>query len=215
MRYTKKIAVVSLCGHLFFLIIFLLLHVLRPEKSILSAFTSEYAIGNFGWLLTLGFFGIVTGGSFLVAGLLQYFKASKTSVITLGLWCLGMLIAGLFKTDLPGSAPTPKGLIHAFAALIAFISLGIAMISWGFVFNKNKSWFQMGKLSWFFGVISIILFIIFFRSPPSIRGLTQRMLIMLDISWLLIVNRKLFQSAGAIKYASSVAIIKKQTTVPH
>jgi hypothetical protein len=171
------------------------MHFLRPDKSYLKNFTSEYAVGDFGWLMTLGFLGVVTGALFIIIGLLLHFKPSKISVITLSLWCLGMLLAALFKTDVPVEKITVKGLIHGFAALLAFINLGIAMIAWGFIFNRNNNWKNIAKQSCFFGVISIVLFVIFFMSPPSFRGLTQRMLIVWDMLWLLLVNRGLFRNA--------------------
>ncbi len=195
MSYTKKIALASLYGHLLFLFVFILMHFLRPDKSYLKNFTSEYAVGDFGWLMTLGFLGVVTGALFIIIGLLLHFKASKISVITLSLWCVGMLLAALFKTDVPVEKTTVKGLIHGFAALLAFINLGIAMIAWGFIFNRNNNWKNIAKQSCFFGVMSIVLFVIFFMSPPSFRGLAQRMLIVWDMLWLLLVNRGLFRNA--------------------
>ena len=195
MIYTKKTALASLYGHLLFLFVFILMHFLRPDKSYLKNFTSEYAVGDFGWLMTLGFLGVVTGALFIIIGLLLHFKPSKISIITLSLWCLGMLLAALFKTDVPVEKTTVKGLIHGFAALLAFINLGIAMIAWGFIFNRNNNWKDIAKQSCFFGVMSIVLFVIFFMSPPSFRGLTQRMLIVWDMLWLLLVNRALFRNA--------------------
>ena len=195
MSYTKKIALTSLYGHLLFLFVFILMHFLRPDKSYLKNFTSEYAVGDVGWLMTLGFLGVVTGALFIIIGLLMHFKPSKISVITLSLWCVGMLLAALFKTDVPVEKTTVKGLIHGFAALLAFINLGIAMIAWGFIFNRNNNWKNIAKQSCFFGVMSIVLFVIFFMSPPSFRGLTQRMLIVWDMIWLLLVNRALFRNA--------------------
>lgn len=203
MRYNNRIAIVSLTGHLLFLFAFILLHFLRPDKSAMSNFTSEFAIGDFGWMMTLGFLGITIGAFFLATGLLIHFKASKTTTIALGLWFLGMLVVALFKTDIPGEKVTATGLIHGFAALIAFISLGIAMIAWGSVFRKNN-WNSMGQLSRIFGVISLILFIIFFMSPPSFRGLTQRILIIWDMLWLLLVNYALLRNTKL----STISILK-------
>ena len=191
MKYSKTVGLISLCGHLLFLAAFLLMHWLRPDKSVMSSFTSEFAVGDSGWLMTLGFLGVAAGALFLGIGLLKQFKPAKTSLFILGIWSTGMLIAGVFKTDLPGFAPTPAGLFHGIAALIAFISLGIAMISWGTVFSENRHWRPLGKLSFIFGTASLVLFIIFFLSPPSFRGLTQRILIVWDLCWLLLVNRML------------------------
>lgn len=115
MSYTKKIALASLYGHLLFLFVFILMHFLRPDKSYLKNFTSEYAVDDFGWLMTLGFLGVVTGTLFFIIGLVFHFKPSKISVITLSLWCVGMLLATLFKTDVPVEKTTVKGLVHGFA----------------------------------------------------------------------------------------------------
>ncbi len=195
MKFNKTIGLFSLYGHLLFAAAFLLLHVLRPDKNFMTSFTSEFAIGDAGWIMTLGFFGIATGALFLTVGLLQQLKATRTSLTSLIIWGISMLLTGLFKTDLPGSPPTPKGLIHGIAALIAFINLGIAMISWGRVFKKNKNWYTLAKPSLIFGAVSLVLFIIFFVSPPSFRGLTQRLLIVWDVCWLLLVNTMLLRRA--------------------
>lgn len=137
MKYSKTIGLFSLCGHLPFLAAFLLLHVLRPDKSIMSSFTSEFAAGDFGWIMTLGFFSITVGALSLIIGLLQQFSTTRTSLVSLSTWCIAMFLTGLFTTDLPGSAATPKGIIHGITALIAFINLGIAMISWGLFSGKK------------------------------------------------------------------------------
>jgi hypothetical protein len=168
------------------------MHFIRPDKSILSCFVSEYAVGSYGWLLTIGSFGSVAGALCLIIGLLNSVKASKTAIITLCIWCGGAFLFSTFTTDLRGMPPTPQGLIHGLSALIGLLSLGIAMIAWGFTFNKTAGWQHMAKPSWFFGAISILVFIDFFLSPPSLRGLSERILIAWDVSWLILLNRQLY-----------------------
>ena len=170
MKYSKTIGLLSLCGHLLFAAAFLLLHVLRPDKSVMSSFTSEYAAGDFGWIMTIGFFAVTAGALFLIIGLLQQFKASRTSLVSLSTWCIAMFLTGLFKTDLPGAAPTPQGLIHGIAALLAFICLGIAMISWGTVFRKNKNWYPFGKTIIDFWHPGSSIVYHFFHEPAFIPG---------------------------------------------
>ena len=48
---------------------------------------------------------------------------------------------------MPVVPPSPTGLIHALAALIALISLGITMIAWGLFFKKNEKWKSFAKPS--------------------------------------------------------------------
>lgn len=182
---------VSLCGTILFLAIVILLHVIRPDKNPMSCFVSEYAVGDFSWLMTTAFLSLATGVSLLLLALTRNVKASKTSVITLGIFCVGAFLLAIFPTDIPGDSPTSTGLIHGLSALVALLNLGIAMISWGFVFRRNKEWNSMAKLSWFFGAVSLALFIIFFMNPPAFRGLMQRILLLWNISWILLINRKL------------------------
>lgn len=192
MRYAKTIATTGLYGHLFFLFVFILMHFIRPDKSILASFISEYAVGSYGWVMTAGFFGIAIGALCTVIGLVYSVKPSKTAIATLVIWCIGAFLFSIFTTDLPGAPPTPRGLIHGFSALIALLNLGIAIIAWGFTFNKSAGWQHMAKISWFFGMISIVVFIVFLFSPPSLRGLSERVLITWDVSWLALINRQLY-----------------------
>ena len=111
----------------------------------------------------------------------------------------------IFPTDVPAVlSPTPRGLIHGFAALIALIVLGVAMIAWGVVFKKNENWKGLEKPSIFFGVMSLLLFIIFLASPIPLRGLTERILLVWDISWLLLVSRKLYYNEMLISPAGNI-----------
>ncbi len=160
----------------------------------LTCFVSEYAIGSYSWLLITGYNVLATSTAVFLAGLLLSMKASKKSIFTLGIFCFGILLASIFRTDFPLGQPTFYGLIHALAALIALICLGISMIAWGSVFKKNENWKSLSKPSLFFGVISLGLFIVHFASPLSIKGLTQRILLLWDISWLLLVSSRLYDN---------------------
>jgi uncharacterized membrane protein len=204
MKTTKTIAFISLCSLVLFVIIIVSFHFLRPDKNMLSCFLSEYAVGDYGWLMTIAFYALAFAAAMLFRGLLLNTKSSKTSNITLSIFCMGILLAGIFPTDIPGvPPPTPHGLIHAIAGLFAFISLGISILAWGFVFKKNENWKSFAKPSIFFGAISLVLFIVHFVSPISLKGLTQRILMVWDISWLFLVSRKLYHDAAGVAISTN------------
>jgi len=198
MKPTKSIAFISFCGCILFVIIVCVLHFLRPDKNRLSCFVSEYAVGDFGWLMTICFYSLAIATALLLIGLLQDGKASATGCITLGIFSVGILLAGIFPTDVPVEPPTPRGLVHGFAALIALFSLAISMMAWGNVFKKNENWKSFAKPSIFYGIVSLVLLIIFVGSPISLRGLTQRILLAWDISWLLLVSWKLYHNTTGV-----------------
>ncbi|MEO8772449.1 MAG: DUF998 domain-containing protein [Ferruginibacter sp.] len=195
MKHTKTIALVSLSGSILFFVIVCSLHFLRPDKNMLSSFVSEYAVGHYSWLMTIAFYVLTIAAGLLLTGLLLNMQASKKSIITLGIFCVGILLVSIFPTDVPVVPPTARGLIHGFAALIALINLAIAMIAWGFVFKKNENWKNFARPSMFFGVVSLVLFIVFFASPVPLRGLTERILLIWDIGWLVLVSNKLYRNA--------------------
>lgn len=198
MKPTKTIAFISLCGLILFVVIVCLLHFLRADKNPLSCFVSEYAVGNYSWLMTIAFYSLAFAATLLLRGLLLNITSSKTSKITLSIFCVGMLLVAIFPTDIPGAVPTVRGLIHGFAALIALTSLGISMIAWGIVFKKNNTLKKLATPSIFYGLVSLVLLIIFVASPISYRGLTQRLLLACDVSCLFWVNMKLYQGATDI-----------------
>ena len=206
MKYTKTIAFISSCGLILFAVIVCLLHFLRPDKNRLSCFVSEYAVGNYSWLMTIAFYILSFAAALLLRGLLLNTTSSKTSNITLGIFCAGMLLVAIFPTDIPGELPTARGLIHGFAALIALTSLGISMIAWGVVFKKNNTLKRLATPSIFYGVVSLVLLIIFIASPISYRGLTQRFLLACDISWLFLVSRKLYLHSAFFAKAADTSL---------
>jgi hypothetical protein len=161
-------------------------------------------VGKYDWLMTIAFYSLAFGASLLLRGLLLLNTiSSKTSKITLGIFCVGIFLVAIFPTDIPGELPTVRGLIHGFAALIALTSLGISMIAWGTVFKKNNYLIKLATPSVFYGVVSLVLLIIFIASPISYRGLTQRFLLAWDISWLFWVSRKLYRDTAGVTTLTS------------
>ncbi len=195
MKPTKTIALISLSGFILFFVMVCSLHFLRPDKNMLTCYVSEYAVGEYSWLMMIAGYSVTIATALLLTGLLLNIRSSKKSIISLGIFCVGFLLLTIFPTDVPVVPPTPTGLIHALAALIALISLAISMIAWGFVFKKNDNWKSFATPCIFFGVLSLSLFIVHFASPLPIRGLTQRFLLVCDISWLLLVSWKLYRNA--------------------
>ena len=203
MKSRKTTAIISLFGFLLFLIIVIFLHFLRPDKNMFSCFVSEYAVGNYSWLMTISFYVLAISSAILLGGLTNQVRSSKTPVITLSIFSLGILLAGIFPTDLPGNTPTTGGLIHGFAALIGLLNLGISEIAWGIAFQKQSHLKKLAKPSIYFGVVSLVILILFIDSPIGLRGLSQRILLTFNISWLCIVSWGLHQN---FKYNETISI---------
>ena len=70
MSRSKIIAWASSLGFVLFLVIVFVLHFLRPDKNIFSCFVGEYAVGNYSWLMTTGFYILAVAAISLLTGLL-------------------------------------------------------------------------------------------------------------------------------------------------
>ncbi len=198
MKPIKTNAFISLYGLILFVTIVIFLHFLRPDKNMLTSFVSEYAVGKDSWLMTIAFFALAIASTLLLMGLMLHVSAPRTAKITLGVFCVGIFLAAIFPTDVPAFPQTTVGLIHGFAALIALLNLGISMISWGISFKKNNDLKRFASISVLWGVISLILLILHIASPISVRGLTQRILLTWNISWLFLLNFHLYRTTKNI-----------------
>ena len=145
MKLQKLFAFISFYSVLLFAAIVCLLHFIRPDKNMLSCFVSEYAVGDYGLLLTIAFYILAVASALLLISLVQHGKASVPGSIASGVFCVGIFLAGIFPTDVPVELPTNRGLIYSFAALIALFSLAVAMIAWGRSFRKNDGLKSISK----------------------------------------------------------------------
>ena len=115
------------------LALFTALHFLKPEFAPSWRMASEYAIGDYGWMMRLVFFSLALGCAAL-------FFAVRTHVETVGgkiglgfllAACLGMTLAGIFAIDPITGTPdqaTSNGSMHGIASLIGVPSFPIAAV---------------------------------------------------------------------------------------
>lgn len=109
------------------------LHVIKPEVSPVSQFISEYAIGRFGWLMSLAFILWSAAFFFLFLGLKNKLTgiSGKTGLACLVISSLGCLLAGIFTTDPVSTAQTSiSGTLHNLGGSLAMaIPLGSVFIA--------------------------------------------------------------------------------------
>lgn len=132
-------------GGSLFILLLSLLHMIKPELDPSWHPISEYALGNFGWVMTLAFFAWGIG---MLATVLTLRPQVKTRVGRIGLVCLaigalGPILAGIFPTDpitTSMEAMTTTGMIHGMGAVLGDgIAIGGAMIAFSLSRN-NLAW---------------------------------------------------------------------------
>jgi hypothetical protein len=188
-----------------FLFILFLLHLLEPEFDPSWRMISEYALGNYGWMMSLAFF--CWGGS-----LLSLLVALWSSLHTIrGMIARGWLMlivaalfgAGIFKTNaITEPATSTAHNLHALCGAIVILTFPIVASLISGSLSRNPAWADSkrgllwGTLLVWFSQFAFFGSIIFSRiinpsagrvGPEVYLGWPNRFLVVVYILWLVFV----------------------------
>lgn len=148
-----------------FLVLLAILHPLKPEFDPLWRFVSEYEIGDFGWLMRLGFLALSLS-SFAAAIALRPELSMKSGKIGLALLFLSsaiLLITAIVAPDPITTSvedATVQGNLHSMASMLAGLLFSAAALLITRDLSRNSAWdkaraglFWLAQLSW----ISLVL----------------------------------------------------------
>jgi hypothetical membrane protein len=175
----------------YYVIVLVVLHILEPEFDPRFRFMSEYALGDYGWLMTTTFFALGSAGLTVAAGLAQLPQSSQSTRIGIGLLAVGSLgiyLAGIFKDSLP----------HLLAGVVVFpnISMAVLLLSW--TFRRAAGWQTIYRVTLLIALGMLAMFLSM-DADVGMPGLEQRVFIFLFLLWLCVVVRRLVhvtESAG-------------------
>lgn len=200
----KKAAKIAVAGSALSLILVVALHALKPEYNPSWRFLSEYAIGDFGWVMRLAFFSVAVS-------CLSLFVAVKSHVQTIGgkiglgfllATFVGLTMAGFFSIDPITATPdqlTQQGSLHGLASMIGIPSLPIAAMLISLSLGRNKNWASAKKsilwtanFTWMsvvimFGTIGAMLPQAGGFGPDVLIGWPNRLLMLTYYVWLMTV----------------------------
>lgn len=166
----------------------LLLHVLDPELSMVNNVTSEYALGDYGWLKRAAEFANGVGVIAIALGLRATLSPGKrvtASWVLMLVAGIGFFVSGVFVTDETGAEDvTLSGLIHVlFGFLVTVISLLLAAWMLRGVFARDDGWRHFQRAQHWFAVALSIAFVGNIALAGAAPGLAQRALIVVVASW--------------------------------
>ena len=178
----------------YFVIVLIVLHILGPEFDPRFRFMSEYALGDYGWLMTTAFF-VLGLAAFVVAaaGLQQVGQASASARIGFSLLAVAALfiwLAGIFKDSIP----------HLMASVVVFPSIVIAVLMLSWTLRQAPAWQTISGVT---GLIGLGMLATFLSMVVDVGmpGLQQRIFIFLFLVWLSIVVHRLVRVTGASEQA--------------
>ncbi len=198
--YSILMAKLTLLSTALYVLLFLSLHLIKPDIDPTWQFLSEYALGDFGWIMVLTFF-------MLAISLLSLFFAIRTQVKTvvgyiglalLLLSAIGVIISGVFPTDpttLPKEQITFNGIMHSLGASLDWTPFAALLI--GLSLIRSKGWSTKKKPILIAAIITMVLTFAFIGTAASVpkgefgpgtyAGLIGRFLFLSYAGWITVV----------------------------
>jgi hypothetical protein len=190
---------------IYFVVALLALHVLRPDYAPRSHFISDYAVGEYGWVMTTAFLALSGGCCTLMAGL--WTAGPKTVIgrlgaLLLGVASIGLIITAIYKTDLPGAPYTRSGEIHEMTFRVNTLSLVFGTLILSLSFGSSERWrnFRGVALALFGCIAAAVVIQIATLHKGAPYGLANRLFCAVMIAWLLATAMRL-RAAGAMNAA--------------
>lgn len=196
-KQLKGIAMVAIASVVYFVLIIVALHFLRPDLNPISQPTSQYAVGTYGFLMTSAFFCMSIASFALLIGLYQGLRQparSRMGLGLLGLWGVGVLIAMLFPIDPEGSPQTMAGTIHRISGPLAFLCVTVSTILLSRRFKQDETWRPLHRPALILSLVMLAAFIaafLRFATESEFLGLTQRIDLAALVTWMLLIAARL------------------------
>lgn len=105
---------------------------------------------------------------------------------------IGVVLAGLFPMDAPGSAPTPSGELHMAAGFLVFPLIPVVVLGLAIRFRRDEHWRSFARytlVTGLFCLATLAFFLIFVGPPdvprplPGLVGVVQRVLLLAFFAW--------------------------------
>ena len=186
-RSIQLTATIALIGICLFSTLIVILHFLPTGYNPLRSPTSAYAVGKYGFLMTMAFLSMSIGSFALLMGMYKGIpRRPALGFILFGIWTIGVLIAMIFPIAPEGTTPTRSGNIHETNGPITFLSLTGASILISAAFKRNENWRSLYRPAL---TLSLVMFLIFisvvvnFATGLKLEGVLQRIYLTCFAVW--------------------------------
>jgi len=193
--FVRLLGAIGVAAVAYFVATFVVLHFVQWELNPAEHFISEYALGRFGWLVTLAFFVVGVGTLGLARGLHRSFEPGElvaTPVALMAIAGISFIVLGIFKID-PlledgTTAYTPAGIVHLLAGLVLFLSLIIGAFILRGVFAGDARWWGLEEATLRFALGMVVAPVVMVAVPQQTVGLAQRAVVAIMVAWLAVLG---------------------------
>lgn len=206
---SRAAARLSLFAAALFLVLLAVLHIIKPELDPSWRMVSEYAIGDYGWLMSLAFLSLALSCVSLVTALRRQMPtlSGKIGLVILSATAVGLTLGGVFKTDpitINPGAVTFSGNMHGLGALIGLPTFPIAATLISLSLTRSKTWatskrsyLLMLGLAWVSLVVFVTAMATMFKgtfNPTVLIGWPNRLLMVTQCAWMMSIAWQMVRS---------------------
>ena len=191
MKQTSTIALICIA---YFAFAIVALHFLRPDLNPLSRPTSEYAVGEYGFLMSTAFFSMSVASFSLLIGLYKGISKpaqSRIGLILLGIWGTGVLVAMMFPINREGTDLTTVNIIHRTNGPLIFLCLSVGAVLISRRVRLDDKWQPFYRTALTLSLIMLALFFITganIAAKSGFEGLCQRTFLLVFVTWFISMN---------------------------
>jgi hypothetical protein len=115
----------------------------NPGWSPVESMVSHYVHAEAGWLITVALLSLAAASAVLLRLAVTRTRGGRLGLWLLGVWTAGALLGGVFPADPYGrwdQPPTPAGLVHGVAGLVAFVAFPAAAVVLTRSWRRDPRW---------------------------------------------------------------------------
>jgi hypothetical protein len=151
-----------------FVILLAALHLIKPEIDPSWRFISEYAIGDFGWIMVSAFLSLALSYVTLFIALRSQIRTitGRLGLALLLVSAAGLAIAAIFTSDpitAGREAITTEGKLHSLGGTLGFaMPFAAVLTSWGLA--RNPAWASVRRSLFWAAALAVVGFLASFLS---------------------------------------------------
>lgn len=192
----RTLGTAAIAGATFFAVTVIGQTLFRSDRSPSRDFVSEYAIGDFGWIQTLGFLVLGLAEFALAYGLWRVAESARTVRVAsflIGVGGVVDVVSAIFPTDLD-EAHTTSGRIHNLAGIVGFVAILVAMVLLSRARRADEEWRSTRRVSFLVALLSVIFFILIGAAEEGgWSGIPQRIFILVFLGWYVVLGLQLIR----------------------
>jgi len=201
-----RLGSLALAGVVAFASVCLLAQFARDDLDWMRAPLSSYLRGEYGWVVKSAYFALSAALGLLGLGYQRTLAAARSSIPFVLFVVGGMALVVTALADSGSrSGPHPvESFIHNLSAAIAFFCVTMAMLIQAWRFRADEAWRQRFVLAFTLAVACFIALLWYAFLVEHFRGLVQKTVIAMIVSWLALASSWLRVPMPAVAHERDV-----------